>query len=648
MRRTRAGARLGRWLPPLLLTVAVFVTYIPAWHGGLIWDDDAHVTSPELRSMSGLARIWFELGATQQYYPLLHSAFWLQHRLWGDATFGYHLVNLALHALAAILLAGILRRLAIPGAWLAAAMFALHPVHVESVAWITELKNTLSAVFALGAVQSYLEFDQARDRRSYGRALLLFVLGLLSKTATATFAGAIPVILWWKRGRLSGKRDLLPVLPFVALSGAFGLLTAWVEKRLIGAHGAEWDLSILERAGIAGRAAWFYLGKLLWPVRLAFIYPRWQVRPGVSWQLVFPLAALILVVVLWKLRRRTRAPLAAALYFVGTLVPVLGFLDVYPFRYSFVADHFQYLASLGIIVPVAAGVAIRLERAAPRRRLWGRVATVCVLAVLAVLSWRQCGMYRDAETLYRTTIARNPACWMARVNLGVTLETQGRTDEAVAEYQEALRVKPEDVDARGNLGHALASQGKLDEAIEQLRIVVRERPGDTVGRLLLGNALAQRGNLAEAEVELREVLRLQPSHAGASSSLANVLRREGRIAEALRHYEESLRQQPDLPEVLNTVAWIRATHPDAAFRDGAQAVRLAERACRISTRQTAELLDTLGAAYAEAGRYAEAVATARSAVELARTQGRQALADEIARHLALYEAGRPYREPATP
>ena len=275
---TLNGTRFGRrgWICALLLVVITVLAYQPVWHGGFIWDDDAHVTSPQLRSLDGLARIWIQLSATQQYYPLVHSAFWLEHRLWGNSPLGYHLVNILLHAFAALLLARLLQRLKIPGAWLAAAIFALHPVQVESVAWVSELKNTLSGTFYLGAALAYLRFDQSRRRGDHALALGLFLLGLMSKTVIATLPAALLVVCWWQRGRLSWRRDALPLVPFFVTGVAAGLFTAWVERHFGGAQGSEYDFSIVERFLIAGRAIWFYLGKLCWPVNLVFMYPRWR------------------------------------------------------------------------------------------------------------------------------------------------------------------------------------------------------------------------------------------------------------------------------------------------------------------------------------------------------------------------------------
>src|SRR4051794_21872006 len=246
----RARRRSG-WLA-LALVALTLLAYQPAWHGQPIWDDEAHMTKPELRSLGGLARIWTEPGATQQYYPVVHSLFWFEHQLWGDAVLPYHLVNILLHVGAALLLVRLLRQLAVPGAWLAGAIFALHPVHVESVAWISELKNTLSGVCALGAAVIYLRFDDSRRAKFYLTAFVLFSLGLLAKTVIATLPAALLVIFWWQRGKLSWRRDVLPLLPFFAAGLAASFVTIWMERTQIGAVGSDFQLSVVERCLIAG------------------------------------------------------------------------------------------------------------------------------------------------------------------------------------------------------------------------------------------------------------------------------------------------------------------------------------------------------------------------------------------------------------
>ena len=345
-RRLSPPAGRAAWLAAAVLAVAVFLAYQPCWQGGFLWDDDAHVTAPALRSWQGLWRIWSDVGATVQYYPLLHTAFWLEHRLWGDAVLGYHLLNVALHCLAAFLAWAVLRRLKVPGAPLAAAVFALHPVHVESVAWIAEQKNTLSAVFYLAAMLAYLRFDRSRKVPAYLGAFGLFVLALLTKTVTATLPGALLVVFWWQRGRLSWRRDVLPLVPFLLVGAGMGLITTWWELEHNRCVGPEFHMTWMQRSLLAGRAVWFHAGKLFWPEPLIFIYPRWRLDPAAAWQYAFPLAAVALLAALWALRRRTRGPLAAALFFGGTLFPTLGFFNLYTFRYTYVANHYQYLASL--------------------------------------------------------------------------------------------------------------------------------------------------------------------------------------------------------------------------------------------------------------------------------------------------------------
>jgi tetratricopeptide (TPR) repeat protein len=399
----------------------------------------------------------------------------VEHKLWGDATAGYHWLNILLHASSALLLVKILRQLKIPGAWLAAALFALHPVEVESVAWIAELKNTLSGVLYLCAALAYLGFDQKRNWGNYAVALGLFLLGLMSKTVIASLPGALLVVFWWQRGKLSWKRDALPLIPFFIAGIGAGLLTAWVERRFIGAAGSEFNFSILERCLIAGRAVWFYLGKLIWPVDLAFIYPRWNVSQTVWWQFLFPALLFLLGVLVWK---RWRGPRAGLLFFVGTLFPALGFFNVYPFRFSFVADHFQYLAGLGPLTLIAAAIATVSIFFRERRPFLEPVICIPLLLMLGILTWRQCGMYANAETLWQSTLRLNPDCWLAHNNLGSALDARGRVDEAIAHYQKALEIKADYAEAHSNLGNELQQKGEWDQAIAHYQTALAIKPSD--------------------------------------------------------------------------------------------------------------------------------------------------------------------------
>ena len=519
----------------------------------MLWDDASHVTRLDLRTLHGLWRIWFDLGATQQYYPLLHSAFWVEHSVWADAVAGYHLVNVALHAFAACLVVRIARRLALPGAWLAGLCFALHPISVEAVAWISEQKSVLSGAFYLAAALVYLRFDDlhyddSRRPSRYLAALGLFVLALLSKTVTATLPGALLVVLWWRRGRLEWKRDVRPLIPWFVLGASAGLFTASVEKTYIGASGADFALTPVERLLLAGRAIWFYAGKVVWPANLTFFYPRWNVDSAVWWPYGFPLGVLAVALGLWRLARRMRGPLAGFLIFAGTLFPALGFFNVYPFRYSYVADHFAYLASLGIIVPVAAGVS-----KVSRGRAW---LPAILAAVLGVLTWRQAGTYRDEETLYRETLARNPGAWLAHNNLGnFLLAIPGRRAEAVAHFQAALSLKPDFWEAHLSMGNALLEMpGRLDDAIAQYEIAARLAPDSERAQSNLGNALLQTGRTAEAIAHLEAALRIQSGNAEAHNGLGNAfILQPGRLPDAIAEYRAALRANPNLVEAHNNL-----------------------------------------------------------------------------------------------
>ncbi|TMA39950.1 MAG: tetratricopeptide repeat protein [Deltaproteobacteria bacterium] len=561
--------RDGLFLAALL--AAILLVYRPAWSGGFLWDDAAHLTRGDLRSWQGLWRIWFDPGATQQHYPLVHSAFWLQQRLWGNDPTGYHLVTVLLHFGAALLVALNLRKLAVPGAYLAAAIFALHPVHVESVAWITELKNTLSAVFYLGAALAWLHFEERRQLRTWLLALLLFALALCSKTVTATLPAALLLVHWWRRGRPSWRRDVVPLLPFFALGAVAGLFTIWVERRLVGAEGAAFDLSAAQRGLIAGRAAWFYLGKLVWPADLVFIYPRWNVDSVALSQYLYPATALVAVGGLWARRKRFPGALAAALFFLGTLFPALGFFDVYPFLFSFVADHFQYLASIGIIALAASGIA-----SMPRRRA-GQGVSLAVLAILAALTWKQSHLYADAETLYRATIRGNPACWMAYNNLAGLLISRDAADEAEGLARTALKLKPGYPEAHNNLALALARRGQSDEAIVHYRQAIELSPGYAEARNNLGFALAARGDLDEAIFQYRKALESEPGRAGIHYNLAMALVARGQVLPAVSHLRRAVEMQPDFLEAHNNLGILlaRSGRLDEAIEQFRQALEIA-------------------------------------------------------------------------
>ena len=663
--------RFGAIGPVALILCATILAYLRALSGHFIWNDSDYVTAPALRSLHGLALIWAEAGATQQYYPLLHSAFWLEHRLWGDHPLGYHIVTLLLHAGSAVLFGLILRRLfasdlpqpagshgaidrpsaGSAAAWLAALLFALHPVHVESVAWITEQKNTLSLVFYLGAAMAYLHFDETRRLRAYLAALALFVLSMWCKTVTATLPAALLVVFWWKRGRIGWRRDVLPLLPWLAIGAAMGLFSSWVERTYVGAQGEDFGVPGLVRVLVAGRAVWFYAGKLVWPFGLNFVYPRWTVDPGVWWQWLFPLGVLAVGAALWAMRRRNRGPLAAFLFFVGSLFPVLGFVNLYGERYSWVWDHWQYLPDMGPLALAAAGLTAVWRRAAPRVRLLGPGLAASLAALLGALTWSHSGMFHDDQTLFLATLARNPDCWMAHDNLGCALvavpgrlndaiaqfgdvlrlkpdyarahynlgcaliKVPGRANEAIAHFEEALRLKPDNAEAHYNLGLAfVAVPGRMNEAIAQFEDALRLRPDFAEAHNSLGYALETLpGRLDEAVAQYGEALRLMPDYAEAHNNLGNVLSRTpGRLSEAIAQYEEALRLMPGYAKAHNNLGCALERIPGRLN----EAVAQYEEALRLAPDNAMFHLNAAVALLKTPGRSEEAVAHLREVVRL--------------------------------
>jgi len=544
---SRSPAPRSSLLSYAVILCATILAYLPALNGTLLWDDSSHVTRLDLRSLHGLWRIWFVPGATQQYYPLLHSAFWFEHAIWGDAVLGYHLLNVLLHALAACLVVTIVRRLALPGAWLAGLCFALHPICVEAVAWISEQKSTLSGVLYLAAALVYLRFDESRRRSHYIAALGLFLLALAAKTVTATLPAALLVVLWWCRGRIESRRDILPLVPWFAVGAAAGLFTAWMERTYIGAAGAAFTLTPIDRILLASRIIWFYAAKVIWPADLTFFYERWHIDPGEWWQYLFLAGLIAAAAALWRLRRQARGPLAAFLIFAGTLFPVWGFFNVYPFRYSYVADHFAYLASLALIAPVSAFLT-----SLAKRRQW---LLILLPATLGILTCRQAADYRDEETLYRATLDRNPNAWLAHNNLGnVLLAEPGRRDEAIAHFQTAISLMPDFWEAHLSLGNALLeTPGRLDDALAEYRTAARLSPRSERVHTNLGNALLEKGDPAGAAAELAEALRMDPNNAEAHNDIGNLYSQTGRLPEAIAEYRAALRANPDFAEAHNNL-----------------------------------------------------------------------------------------------
>jgi len=563
-------------LVALLFLLAAFAVYAPAVEGGFVWDDDHYVTAnPTLWSVDGLARIWLEPTSIPQYYPLVHTTYWIERNLlgFGNEAKGYHAVNVLLHVVAALLAWRLLARLAVPGAFLAACLFLLHPVHVESVAWITERKNVLSAALALGAALVWLRAhppDEA-PRPPAGRrslldvaALALFTGGLLAKTVVCSLPAVLLVVVWWKRGRLRG-RDVLATLPMFAVGAALALVTVRLEAEHVGAQSA---LTPLDRVALAGRVPWFYAFKLVWPADLSFVYPRWEIDGSRAWQLAFPAATLGVLVALWAARGRLgRGPLAATLVFVGVLTPALGFFDVFPFRYSYVADHFQYHASLGLLALLAAGVVAGLRRLRAPPEGVG-VATLALAAALGVLSHERARAFTGTLALWQDTLEHNPDSWLAHNNLALELLARGRAREALHHLDEALRLRPDDAGTLVNRGNALEAVGDADAAEEHYRRALEHDPDAATAHNSLGRLRASEGGFEQAVGHFRAGIaslsaeRVYKPHdravlASLHNNLGLALARSGRVDEAIPEFERALVLDPTNADVRANLAYAR-------------------------------------------------------------------------------------------
>ena len=594
----------------------VVAAYYPALWGGFVWDDVIFSEEPVIRAPSGLWDIWFapaSIGNEGHYWPVVYTSFYLEYRLWGLWPVGYHAVNLLLHAANTLLAWRLLARLAVPGAWLAAAAFAVHPVHAESVAWVIERKDLLSGLFYLAAALTWTRFAAAPGAGRYALALGLFAAAMLSKSVAVTLPAALLLWHWWRDGRVT-LRDVVLLAPFFAVGLAIALGDYGYYA---GREPLELGRSPLDRVLTAARALWFYAGKLAWPTDLAVIYPRWQIDAADPLGWAFVAAAAAAAAALWRWRDRIgRGPLAGAAFFALTLSPMLGFVDYGYLQFSFVADRFQYLACLGpLALAAAAGV-----RGAARLRRSGRavVGTLAAAALVAcgVLSWRQAGVYRDDVELFGHIVALNPNARDAHLNLGSALLRADRIEEGLAATRIAAAQRPEADAAHTNLGRAMLALGRIEEAEAALARALEVNPRDPSALQNTGELHRRAGRLAEAEKAYRAVLAVDPDFALAHAALGDVLFSAGRYAEALETMGRASALRPDL--------------------DSAGSMRL-----------------LMGRAAREMGRLDEAAAHFRDAVEmlpdaiepsleladLYGRQGRSAAADALRRQLRMARAG---------
>ncbi len=644
METTRIKALAGC----IFISAACFIAYSPAIKGDFIWDDDNYVTAnPLITAPDGLWRIWFSTDATSQYFPLVYTTFRLEHKLWGFNPMPYHIANVAIHIISSLLLWLILRRLAIPAAFVAAALFALHPVNVESVAWITERKNVLMLVFSLLSLLFWIEFalrPQTKKRAIlfYVLSLLCYAIALFSKTTACVLPAALLLVIWLKDIPLKIKSFLL-VIPYVVMGIAMGLLVIWWEHQHQGTGLVDMHLSILERLLIASRAVWFYAAKIFFPANLAFSYPRWDINPAKVSQYIWLLACLLMAGGLWFWRKVLgRRVIAAVLFFVAALSPMLGFLDLYTFVYTWVADHYQYMAAIALItLAVAAG-----SRLIARLGKYAKITKVLIAFVLlltcAVLTWRQCRIYTNLETLWNDTLKKNPDSWIAHNNLGQMLLEQGKTDELIYHLTRAIDIAQRNpavhpyiiATMRYNLAQ---SQGKFQDAIEQLRIAIDVLPNDPKTYLVLADLLESQGRFGEAVNYLKQAIKIIPDDETLHYHLAGVLLKQGDVPGAIIYLQQALDIKPDDIDALDGLVRFFAAQQDTDIRRSTKAVEYARRAVQHTNRQNPVTLNLLATALASDKQFAEAAATAEEALKLALAVGANDLAEHIRTQLEFYK-----------
>jgi tetratricopeptide (TPR) repeat protein len=509
---------LNDWLFVIALIAAVFLVYQPVWHAGFIWDDDTFLFSnPLIKQANGLYQFWFTTKAPD-FFPLTSTTLWLEWRLWGMNPLGYHIVNVLLHALSAVLIWRVLVRLKIPGAWLAAALFAVHPVNVESVAWITERKNTLAMLFYITSLFFYLRFEDTDRWLLYVIALGSFVLALLSKTAVVPLPIVLLGLAWWQRDKIS-SRDVKLTLPFFGVAVLLGLLTVWFQSHnAIGSEVVRAD-NIWSRLAVAGCAVWFYLYKALLPVNLIFVYPKWQIDATKLLSYIPGLLVLAWAAVFWRYRKSWgKAWLFGLGYFVVMLLPVLGFINIYFMRYSLVADHWQYFAIIGPIGLVAAGITWASDRLKKKNVFLVPVFSTILLLVLGVLTWRQTCIYSDAETLYSKTIDLNPTCWMAYNNRGMIYKDKGlgNYNQAIDDFSKAIKINPYSAESYNDRGNAYNGLGDYQQAIEDFNRAIKIKPS-FIAAVYFSRGIAYNGlgNYNQAIDDFSKAIKINPYFASA-------------------------------------------------------------------------------------------------------------------------------------
>jgi len=576
-------------------------------------------------NLAGIAWAFSHVHA-QNWHPLTTISHMLDCQLYGLRAGGHHFTNVLLHTVAVLLLFAVLREMtgALWQSAFVAAMFAIHPLHVESVAWVAERKDVLSAVFFMLTLGAYLRYARAPSIARYLTMAALLALGLMSKPMLVT----LPFVLllldywplkrfvpspsvkskakwldWWERQsrKLSGL--ILEKIPLIALSAISATVTFLAQQQALG-----WteDLPVSLRFNNAVVTYIAYIWQMLWPVKLAVFYPHPENRLPL-WEIVLALAVLIAITVAGIVLRRKRPYFITGwLWYLGMLVPVIGVIQV---GWQGRADRYTYLPQIGLYVLAAWAVA-DLSASWHRQRQIAAVGAAILLGALTWHAWNQASFWRNSETLWTHTLAVTSDNDVAENNLGIIFLGRGQVDEAISRFQTAVDLRPENAPAHDNLA----------------------------------KAFLQKGQVADAMLHYRKLLEIQPDNVEARNILGTVLIQQGRVREAIEQWQETLAMQPENGNAKSNLAWVFATYPVESVRNGTQAVQLAAQALQLSGGKNAIILRTLAAAYAESGRFAEAVRTAERGLELAIGQGNAGLAAELQRNIALYRMNSPLRD----
>jgi protein O-mannosyl-transferase len=540
-----------------LFLLAILV-YLPSLHGGFVWDDESSIIQNHLlRNMDGLREIWAHpsLNTEPHYWPITYTSFWVDYQIWGLRAFGYHLTNVLLHAFNGILLWMILRKIEIPGAWFAAAIFAVHPVHVESVAWIIERKDVLSGLFYLLAFRFFLNYDKDNNWKEYLLSIFFFLCAIWSKSITVTLPLVMVLWFWWKKASLT-VRDLVPVFPFFILA----FICSFLDYRLTETHASfHTNLTLIQRVLIAGRVFWFSVGKLIYPINLMTYYPQWKISISSFTQYIYPCMMIVILAVFFFLRKVVgKGCFVATCFFAITLSPHLGFVDYGFMAYSYVADRFQYLAGIGLIVLFAVIVmkGILYIVGSKKEVLYG--VMIIPLLILSLLTWSQAGIYKNMETLIRYNLQKNPNAWSTHYNWAVVLARKGNISDAIKHYNEAIELNPNYADAHNNLAMLLVQQGKLAEAMNQYTEAIQINPQLATAHNNMAILLLQEGKTDDAMAHYKIAIEINPLFAEAYNNVGLVLAKQGKLNEAIEYFSKALEINPEYREAKQNLEVVRA------------------------------------------------------------------------------------------